>query len=336
MPNAWAEDVPTDPAAVYFSVGYLGYQRQRLGHTPAAFLDLASGGVDTGNPPPVDSREVLNFHDINPRFSSGPRVMIGYHCGTSAIEASGFYVGQSSSSKQIEAPGSLDVPFSGGGNPFIFPIGFEGDNGMWLQDDVVRIRLQTALGSGEVNYRWWLGSSSNFSWTLGIRYLDIYERFGLYAGDDDLTVLDTLGRPDPTRQALYQVTSQNRILAPQLGLEYNQALNCSLAFSIMAKGAWGANFLDVDTLLKRGDGFVGFTGHREDTIFSHLYELGFYGDFSLRENMRLRAGYNLMWVVDVATATGQFDYNLLNHNGRERDHGSIFYHGPMAELHILF
>src|SRR5713226_1467439 len=132
MPNAWAEDVPTDPAAVYFSVGYLGYQRQRLGHTPAAFLDLASGGVDTGNPPPVDSREVLNFHDINPRFSSGPRVMIGYHCGTSAIEASGFYVGQSSSSKQIEAPGSLDVPFSGGGNPFIFPIGFEGDNGMWL------------------------------------------------------------------------------------------------------------------------------------------------------------------------------------------------------------
>jgi hypothetical protein len=45
---------------------------------------------------------------------------------------------------------------------------------MWTNADLVRIRLQTALASAELNYRWWLGSSSNFSWTVGVRYLNVY------------------------------------------------------------------------------------------------------------------------------------------------------------------
>jgi hypothetical protein len=336
MPNAWVEDVPTDPAAVYFSVGVVDYERQRLGHTPAAFFDASSGGVHTGNPLPFDSREVLNFHDINPRDTAGVQLLLGYHWDRSAIEVSGFYAGQSSSSKQQEARGSLDVPFSTNGNINVFPLGFEGDNGMWIDADLVKIRLQTSLASGEINYRWWLGSSSNFSWTIGARFLQVYERFGLFTGDDDLTNRDIFGRPDPTRESLYQVTANNRLCAPQLGLEWNQPISCWLAFSLKAKGAWGVNFLDVDTLLKRGDGFVGFTGHRSDQIFSQLYDFGVYADLSLRDNMRLRVGYNFMWALDVAEATAQFDYNLANRQGRTNNEGSIFFGGPAVELHILF
>jgi hypothetical protein len=328
-PNAWDQQPPYDPGSVYASLGFLSMTRQHLGHTPAAFLDTVAG-ADTGDPPPRNAPIFSDFHDINPRPNYGVKGLIGWHCGTSAIEVGGFYLAQNNSAKNSAAPNSLDALFF---NP---PLGFEGDAGMWLQDDIIRIFLRTAVGSAEANYRFWLGSDYSFSWSLGVRYLDIYERFGFYAGDDDLTVLDINGNPDPTRQALYQTTAHNHLVAPQLGFEWNREINCWLAFTLSAKGAWGANFLDVDTLLKRGDGFLGFSNHRSDTIFSHLYEAGFFLNLRLMDNMRLRAGYNLLWAVDVAEAAGQLDFNLANPAGRTNNHGSIFYHGPSVELSVLF
>ena len=105
---------------------------------------------------------------------------------------------------------------------------------------------------------------------------------------------------------------------------------------VMETRAVGVNFVDVDTLLQRGDGFVGFRGHRSDTIFSHLYEGGAYLNVRLMDNCRLRAGYNLVWAVDVADATGQLDFNLANPAGRTNNHSSILYYGPSVELSILF
>jgi hypothetical protein len=336
LPNAWTTDVPTSPPAVYFGTGYLGLKRQRLGHQTAAYFDSASGGVDTGNAPPAGARDILNFHDINPRYDSGVLFTLGYHWDTSAVELSGFYLGQSSSSKLVVFPGSLDAPFNVNGALLNAPLGFEGDNGLWLQADIMRIRLQQSLASGEANYRWWLGTDSNFSWTLGVRYLNIYERFSFFTGDDDLEFPMANGLPDPTRQATYSTTVKNQIVAPQVGCEWNVALNCWLAYSMTAKAAAGPNFLEVDTLLKRGDGLVGFAGHRANTIFSEVFEFGFFLDFSLMENCRLRAGYDLLWAADVADSTGQLDYNLAQPNGRRHDHGSILYGGPLVELSLLF
>jgi Putative beta barrel porin-7 (BBP7) len=192
------------------------------------------------------------------------------------------------------------------------------------------LRLQQALGSAEANYRCWLSADSNFSWLIGVRYLDLYERFSFFTGDDDLTA------PDPTTQAIYSVTAHNQILAPQLGFEWNRPICCWLAFTMSAKGAWGANFLTVDTQLKRGDAFTAFHNGRSQTLFSHLYETGFFLDFRLRERARLRAGYDLMWVVDVAEALGQFDYDLSHTSGQTKNNQTIFYHGPIVELHFLF
>jgi hypothetical protein len=335
-PNAWSEDQPCDEPAVYFSVGFMALMRQKLGNGVVGVTDTASGGIDTGIPAPAGSPPFGHFHDINPRFNYGERMTIGYHCGTQAIELSGFYLSQNSSSKLYANPGQLDTFFNVNGDVNSFPNGFGGDNLMWLQADQIRTLLQTALGSAEANYRWWLGQDSNFSWSLGVRYLDLYERFSLFTGDDDLVQRDIHGNPNPILQATYTTTAHNRILAPQLGLEWNQAICCWLAFSFQAKGAWGVNFLDVDVLLKRGDGFVGINGHRSDTIFSQLYETGFFLDFYLMENARLRAGYDLLWAADVAEALGQLDFNLANTTGQTNNHGSIFYHGPIVELHLLF
>jgi hypothetical protein len=286
--------------------------------------------LDTGFPPPRNAPLAQDFNDLEPNFAWGVRSTVGYFFGCGAVELSGYYIFENDSSVQTSEIGRLDSFFF---NP---PLGFEGDNGMWLQDDIVRTRLKTAVGSAEANFRWWWGNAYNVSYTLGVRYLDLYERFSYFTGDDDLTVRDVNGNPDPTRQATYTSTAHNHIVAPQVGLEWNQPICEWLAFSVAAKGAWGVNFVDFDTRLKRGDGFVGFDGRSSDTTFSHLYELGVFADFRLMDNMRLRTGYNLLWAVDVAEAAEQYDYNLANHEGRRNEHGDIFYHGPSVELLLLF
>ena len=328
-PTAWDQEPAYDPGAIYVGVGLLSMTRQRLGHTPAAFLDNAAG-ADTGDPAPRNAPIFADFNDVSPRANYGVLATVGYHKGTSGLELNGFYLSENNSAKTAALPNGLDALF------FNAPIGFEGDNGMWLQSDIIRVFQRTALGSGEAMYRWWLGADSSFSWGLGVRYLDIFERFGVYSGDDDLTVFDVNGNPDPRRQATYAVKSHNRLLAPQLGFEWNRELTCWLALTVIAKGAWGANFLDVETSLERGDGFVGFHRQRQDTIFSMLYEAGFFLNFRLMDNARLRAGYNLLWAADVAEAVDQLDFNLANPDGRNNTHGSILFHGPSVELSILF
>jgi hypothetical protein len=59
-------------------------------------------------------------------------------------------------------------------------------------------------------------------------------------------------------------------------------------------------------------------------------------DFYLLERMRIRASYNLLWLVNVPEAKSQIDYDLLSPNGSRADHGSIFFHGPMIEMQFLF
>ncbi len=311
-------------------------RRQQLGHAPVAVLDTTSGGSDTGNPPTLRSPLIGDFNDLSPRFNHGVTTTIGYHFGTSAIELTGFYLAEANAFKQYENPGRLNSVFNVNGSFTTFPLGFEGDAGMWLQDDVIRIRLQTSLASGEANYRCWLGSGSNFSYLVGVRYLQIYERFSFFAGDDDLTVRDIDNNTDPHRQATYTTTTNNHIAAGQLGFEWNQAINCTAAFSMRVKGAWGPNFVDYDTILKRGDSLTAFEGHSHHTIFSHVYDAGFFIDWNLCDRAKLRTGYNLMWALNVAEAVDQLDYNLANELGRQQNRGSMFYHGPSVELQLLF
>ena len=219
--------------------------RGKLDHSSLVQQDNFSGGVDTGNAF-FGGPNVVDANEINPRLGSGFSAMIGKQWGEHALELSGFYIAQQSSAKQIENQAGLNAPFS---NP---PVGFEGDNGMFLQGDVLKATLTDQLGSAELNYRKWNSWCPYVSTTYGIRFLDILERFTQYMGDDALTVLNINGQPDRTRQATYYASAHNRIVAPQLGIDFNYPLGMWLAFDFTAKGAWGVNFLETDIELKGG------------------------------------------------------------------------------------
>jgi hypothetical protein len=333
IPGAFTDCPPEEDTGTYFYLGGLGMQRQRPSHGSVAVIDrLNPSPLDTGIRPVAERflTEELNFHNVSPSMNGAIEGTIGYMWGGNALELTGFYLPQASSSISVAQAGRLDLPFL---NP---PLGFEGDNGLWLQADVARITLKQSMGNAEFNYRWWNQAVTGVEGIFGIRYTDLDERMSIFTGDDDLTVLDINGNPDPHRQATYTVTAHNHIAAPQLGFEWHVPVCSFISFSAMGKGAWGIDYVDLHYRLVRGDGFVGRDVRRFHTDFAQEYEVGFYLDFWLFERGRLRAGYNLYVLADVLEAGPQVNYNLANQKSKPFQDGSIFYHGPLIELQLLF
>src|SRR5262249_126193 len=130
--------------------------------------------------------------------------------------------------------------------------------------------------------------------------------------------------------------THNHIIGPQLGFEYICPLLSRFAVGMNAKGMWGANFLDRDYMLQRGDGFVGFQTHTTHTFFSQVYEVSLFADFLLWDQINLRAGYMELWLGDIAEAHQQIDFNTGNPSGTGTHTGGAFFHGPMVELQIAF
>jgi hypothetical protein len=344
-PNAFECEEPNCCSqGCYVVIGAMGMTRQRLTHSQLATVDpgitLADGTklfADTGNLPPRFAPQAIDMADIRPNFNWGVRATIGYRFDDScAFELSGYYLFQNDSFRQVSAQNRVDLPF----DTFPTPLGFQGDNGLWSQADVVRASLQTTLASAEGNFRLRSGGyrGTGIDWLFGIRFVDQQERFKIYTGDDDLTpaTFDINGNPDPRVQATYSVLTHNRILAPQIGTDAQIQLRPWLTLGLWGKGAWGVNFLETDMRLIRGDGFVGFNTKHNQIDFAQLYESNIYLDVCLLERLHLRGGYNLLWLVGVAEANKQIDFNLANTFGTQRHGGSVFYHGPTMELQFIF
>jgi hypothetical protein len=314
--------------AFYLSLGSQALQRQKLGKGWVAVIDptdLKTGITNTRNAPIAQ-----RFEDLSPDMNFGVGGTAGYLWGNQAVELTAFYLFPRDAFLQTDRRGRLDIPFS---NP---PLGFEGDNGLWAHADRVRTTLNQSQLSAELNYRYWNAGVLGWECTAGIRYFDVLESLNIFTGDDDLSFLDVNGNPDPQRQATYRAEVHNRIVAPQLGLEYSTPLCCWLWVGWSGKVALGPNFIDTRVRLTRGDGFRAFDTTRSTTAFGQVYDVGMHLDLHLLERLRVRAGYNALWLVGVATSVDQVDFNLQNTAGRQNKTGSIFYHGPMVELQLLF
>jgi hypothetical protein len=273
---------------------------------------------------------MINFADLGMSMALGVRGTVGYQYETDSVELTGFWLPNKTSRQPYEDPARIDVLFFG--SP-AFPLGFSGNNNLWLQADKVRISLESAMGNMELNYR--KATGTGVEWIFGLRYIDLHERFSIFTDDDALTLSPE--DADPTLVADYTVRTQNRIVGPQLGLECEWPIRPWCMIGGLAKGMWGANFSSTHIQIIRGDNFQAPPGVRADVQFGHAYEASLFLDIMISDRCRLRGGYQVLWLVNVYEAHEQVDFNLTNITGRERTQGSsIFYHGPLIEIHVAF
>jgi len=332
-PNAFDDLCPgCKHCGFYAKVGPMGLMRQSLGNSVVGVMDPGvnipgiPANVDTGNLPPMGAPTLVNFNSVYPNMSAGVRAAVGWREGDHAFELSGFYMGTQTTNSTVSAPGQIDLPFGS----FPTPIGFQGDNGLWLQADQVNQQLLTRLASGEANYR--MTTAPGFEFLFGVRYVNYQEAYLLTTLDDSLVKQPV----NPTQVATVGSVVHNQIVGPQLGFEYELKLLERLAIGMNSKGMWGANFMDREYFLMRGDGFVGPHGNVSATLFSQTYEINVFADILLWDQVRMRVGYMAFWVVGVPEANQQINFDPSSRTGLGNNNGSAFFHGPMLELQIAF
>ncbi|HXG11278.1 MAG TPA: BBP7 family outer membrane beta-barrel protein [Gemmataceae bacterium] len=328
IPGAFDECWYSPVKHVYVHVGTQALARRRPGHFPIAVLN--PNNLDVIEPPLLVPPVTEDASGINPVYAWGPRGTIGILWDQCAVELSGFILDETEASILRAVPGRLNTFFF---NP---PLGFEGNNNLWLNADRIRTTLETNLASAELNSRWFAKAHSGPEWIVGVRYFDMQEQMAIFTDDEGLVFRDIFGKPDPTRQATYTARVHNRILAGQLGVEWQISPCCWLALGWAAKGAWGVNWANVDFSLVRGDGLVGFDTGRRHTMFSHMYDVLGFLELHLLERLRVRAGYTALWLLHVPVAQQQIDFDLSAPLQHRKDNGSVFYHGPQIEMQFLF
>src|SRR5262249_29713458 len=114
--------------------------------------------------------------------------------------------------------GRLTVPF--GTVNTTFPVGFEGNNGLWVNADRVIATYTHQTGNLEFNYRNWNTGINDAELILGIRLAHSQEQVGIYT-DDDFFTRNVVGTTDTRRAATYTSSTRNNILALQMGGEYS-------------------------------------------------------------------------------------------------------------------
>ena len=346
------ENYPTETAA-YAAIGGMGLKRQGLTHLPIAFKDNQSRGLDTGTVPiglgtlgnggfNVFQRNAtllpqsLNLNQVDPSSMLGGRLTVGYLFGNEAVELTGFYTPPTSASMTVTDRGRLFVPF---GPTNKIPLGFEGNNGLWLQADRVKASFTNEVANAELNYRVWSSAVNRTELILGARYFYSRERIDINT-DDEFFFTNIFGAQDPRRQANYAVTTRNNLVAAQFGGEYSAPIPTEylgwIWLTTMFKSAVGPNFIDRNQVLTRGDGRSAFNISHTSVRLSGLSEVSGFVDFHMLERLRFRFGYMAMYGVNFSTAGAQVEYNLTNQSNRPTDHGSVFWHGPVAEIQFLF
>jgi hypothetical protein len=324
--------------AWFGSIGGIGLRRSSPGHLPLAFND-SPNTLDTGLLPAGPLPRALDLHEVQMRTQGGLSATVGYLECNQAIELTGFYQPPSTQSAAVLGQGLFFVPFTTNGSTDSFPLGFEGDNGLWKQADLVRVSYQTSVGNVELNYRRWNSGIENVELILGVRYFYTQDRLNLLTDDDFLTK-DLFGHSDPARAATYTVRSRNDIVALQVGGEYS--FPCQIPcfgwiwFTGMGKAGVGPNWVNRDFRLVRGDSFAGIDDRRSNVQLGQVYELNGFVDFHILERLRIRAGYRALLAAGISNPATQFSFEFNQQPRGKTDQGSAFWHGPVAELEFLW
>ena len=156
---------------------------------------------------------------------------------------------------------------------------------------------ETSFQSLELNkVRWGWDVFKSF---IGVRYIYVQDSYQLNStgiSAEDL-VTETSG--------VFKTLAQNNLIGPHIGAEWFYDVGYRLSASANIKGGIYANLNQVDTRLSR-DGVSLLDNEAEDTAFSSTAEFGIHAHYQIAPRGRFRAGFNLLYLDDLATVTQNF------------------------------
>jgi hypothetical protein len=125
------------------------------------------------------------------------------------------------------------------------------------------------------------------------------------------------------------------MIGGQIGWSITQRLNPTWSVSWDQKIAFLCNTATTGQTLVRDDGFVGYEVSKSSRRLANAFETGLYLDMNAG-NMRLRAGYTVNIYTGLATAEGQFNYDLELAPTLRNTTGTAVYYGPSVTLEFVF
>ena len=194
--------------------------------------------------------------------------------------------------------------------------GFTGPAGTTFVGDYL-----TQLDSTEINWRreW----SDRLTVLAGFRWVELK--------DDLFYTLNTT-----VAAARYEYN--NHLYGGQIGGDWALTCPCNpLQLHVVGKAGYFGNFADGGIDEFQGTNFIG--GFRtSDTVSSFVGELGFSAAYQLTSCLAVRAGYELLWIDNVALASDNASFSLLNpsllRTGFQT--GDLFYHGATAGIEVMW
>ena len=167
------------------------------------------------------------------------------------------------------------------------------------------------------------------SCTSGLRYFDVTEEFELYSIATD----ESIGH--------LRMNTQNKALGYQLGVDVYYPVG-RWTMEANLKGSVNANLARGQFRLENGGPWPDFGslyGNDFSTVsFSGSVELGYHLNYQLSERMKLRAGYEALFLYGMAAAVEQLrDGTLRVNTGTHADTERwIVYHGGTFGLEIAW
>lgn len=243
--------------------------------------------------------------DFDFGVAAGAEAIAGYHVSeTTSIEARFLYSKMSS-----------DYSFTTPGN--FIGVGFIGPGATSVVSD-----YHTRFVSGELNWR--QDKSDRLSVLAGLRAMDIED-----------TMRSVLSANVAT--GLYE--AENSLVGAQIGAEY-ALRDASDPFQLDLIGKLGvfANGSSAGIREFQGNNFIGEFRSDRETETSYAIEIGVKAGFQLSEKTRITAGYQAMWVNNLALASNaasesRLNPSLLNSNIYRDD---LLLHGFTLGLRVEF
>ncbi|MCC7083959.1 MAG: BBP7 family outer membrane beta-barrel protein [Pirellulales bacterium] len=238
-------------------------------------------------------------------YEVGPSITLGYRpTPWDAWEVSYFGLTDWDSRQSLAGAGDLNLPGALGAAA--------GMN--FANADAMSIRYSSIIHNGEFNYLWTHGQ---IMWILGFRYFNLGENY-------DMTSTAAAG------SSVYDLATRNDLYGGQIGARYRAGWK-RFNWDVFGKaGVFGNRALQQQTVSNVGGATF------RDTSIEHgntafVGDIGVNLTYSLSKCWSVRAGYNAIWVEDVALAPNQLDFTDTPTSGTTLNHnGSLFLHGAHA------